>query len=145
MSIGNPPQKGIPLECIRSGKVSLLRWGSTSAGTENPAESTQRGRGLQQAARPRESVKGLGPQTWGCHPAAHFLSDVNRPSDLSPLICEMGTSAPSQRCPERLNDHWGNDLYKLPQQFLTHGRCWINLCLLIGCILRVLWFGVGKR
>lgn len=36
-------------------------------------------------------MKALESTDLGYHPAAHFLSDVNRPSDLSPLICEMGT------------------------------------------------------
>lgn len=40
---------------------------------------------------PVRSVKALKSTDLGYHPAAHFLGDVNRPSDLSPLICEMGT------------------------------------------------------
>lgn len=89
---GDPPQKGIPLGCIRSGKASLLRGGAPSLQVpENPAESTQRGEVCNRQQDPVRSVKALKSTDLGYHPAAHFLGDVNRPSDLSPLICEMGT------------------------------------------------------
>ena len=88
-----PPKEGIPLGGIKSGKASLVLGGAPPLQVpENPAESTRRGRGLQKAVRPREKHEGSESTDLGYHPAAHFLSDVNGPNDLSPLLCEMGTN-----------------------------------------------------
>lgn len=88
----SPQQEGIPLGSIKSGKASLVLGGAPPLQVpENPAESTRRGKGLQKAVRPGEKREGSESTDLAYHPAAHFLSDVNGPRDLSPLLCEMGT------------------------------------------------------